>query len=96
MVSGEDEDSSDDDARSRYDTVTFLVHLPDVWPLLEPIGGSTSQALREVSAPVEGGGELAEGRARAGPSERGSTSPGSRKGGRWRCAREPDRLGLCR
>jgi hypothetical protein len=41
-VSGEDEDSGDDDAGSRYDTVTFLVHLPNVWPLLEPIGGSTS------------------------------------------------------
>jgi hypothetical protein len=39
MVLGEDEDSGDDDAGSRYDTVTFLAHLPDVWPLLEPIGG---------------------------------------------------------
>jgi hypothetical protein len=29
-VSGEDEDSGDDDARSRYDTMTFLAHLPDV------------------------------------------------------------------
>jgi hypothetical protein len=42
MVSGEDEDSSDDDAGSRYDIATFLAHLPDVRPLLEPIGGSTS------------------------------------------------------
>jgi hypothetical protein len=76
MVLGEDEDSGDDDAGSRYDTVTFLAHLPDVRPLLEPIGGgSTSQASREVSAPVEGQGELSEGRARVGPSERGSTSP---------------------
>jgi hypothetical protein len=41
-VSGEDEDSSDDDAGSCYDTATFLAHLPDVRPLLEPIGGSTS------------------------------------------------------
>jgi hypothetical protein len=42
-VSGEDEDSGDDDAGSRYDTMTFLVHLPNVGPLLEPIsGGSTS------------------------------------------------------
>jgi hypothetical protein len=41
-VSGEDEDSGDDDAGSRYDTVTFLVHLLDVQPLLEPVGGSTS------------------------------------------------------
>jgi hypothetical protein len=75
MVSGEDEDSSDDDAGSRYDTMTFLAHLPDVRPLLEPIGGSTSQASREVSAPIEGEGEPVEGRARAGPSERGATSP---------------------
>jgi hypothetical protein len=41
-VSGEDEDSGDDDAGSRYDTVTFLAHLPDMRPLLEPVGGSTS------------------------------------------------------
>jgi hypothetical protein len=39
MVSGEDEDSGDDDAGSQYDTATFLAHLPDVWPLLEPVGG---------------------------------------------------------
>jgi hypothetical protein len=39
----EDEDSDDDDTGSRYDTATFLVHLPDVRPLLEPIsGGLTS------------------------------------------------------
>jgi hypothetical protein len=79
-VSGEDEDSGDDDTGSQYDTVTFLAHLPDVWPLLEPVGGSTSQASREVSAPVEGEGEPAEGRARAGPSERGATSPGVPQG----------------
>jgi hypothetical protein len=54
MVSGEDEDSGDDDAGSRYDTMTFLAHLPDVRPLLEPVGGWTSQASREVSAPIEG------------------------------------------
>jgi hypothetical protein len=42
MVSGEDEDSGDDDAGSRYDIATFLAHLPDVWPLLEPVRGSTS------------------------------------------------------
>jgi hypothetical protein len=41
-VSREDEDSGDDDVGSRYDTATFLMHLPDVRPLLEPIGGSTS------------------------------------------------------
>jgi hypothetical protein len=61
---GEDEDSGDNDTGSWYDTVTFLAHLPDVRLLLEPIGGgSTSQASREVSAPVEGEGEPAEGRA---------------------------------
>jgi hypothetical protein len=39
----EDEDSDDNDAGSRYDVVTFLAHLPDMGPLLEPIsGGSTS------------------------------------------------------
>jgi hypothetical protein len=74
MVSGEDEDNSND-VGSQYDIVTFLAHLLDVRPLLEPIGGSTSQALREVSAPVEGEGESVEGTARVGPSERGSTSP---------------------
>jgi hypothetical protein len=41
-VSGEDEDSGDDDAESQYDTVTFLTHLLNVQPLLEPVGGSTS------------------------------------------------------
>jgi hypothetical protein len=29
-VSVEDKDSGDDDAGSRYDTMTFLAHLPDV------------------------------------------------------------------
>jgi hypothetical protein len=38
-VLGEDDDSGDDDTGSQYDTVTFLAHLPDVRPLLEPIGG---------------------------------------------------------
>jgi hypothetical protein len=74
MVSGEDEDSGDDDAGSRYDTATSLAHLPDVRLLLELIGGSTSLASREVSAPVEGEGELEERRARVGPSARGATS----------------------
>jgi hypothetical protein len=41
--SKEDEDSDDNDAGSRYDTMTFLAHLPNVRPLLEPISrGSTS------------------------------------------------------
>jgi hypothetical protein len=75
-VSGEDEDSGDDDAGSRYDTMTFLAHLPDVRPLLEPIGGGlTSQTSREVSAPIKGEVVSAEGRAREGPSEKGSASP---------------------
>jgi hypothetical protein len=74
-ASVEDEDSEDDDVGSRYDTATFLAHHPDVRPLLEPVGGSTSQVSREVSAPVEGEGEPAEERARAEPLERGSTSP---------------------
>jgi hypothetical protein len=80
MVSGEDEDSGNDDTGSRYDTATFLAHLPDERPLLEPVRRSTSQALRKVSAPVEGEGEPAEGRARAGPLERGATSPGVLQG----------------
>jgi hypothetical protein len=79
-VSREDEDSVDDDVASRYDTATFLAHLPDVRPLLEAVGGLTSQASREVSVPVEGEGEPVEERARAGPSERGSTSPGVPQG----------------
>jgi hypothetical protein len=83
MVLGEDEDedSDDDDARLRYDTVTFLAHLPDVRPLLEPIsGGSTSPASRAVLAPVEGEEELAEGIAREGPSEWGLAAPGVPQG----------------
>jgi hypothetical protein len=94
MVSGEDEDSGDDDAGSWYDTTTYLAHLPDVRPLLEPIGGSTSQASREASGPVEGEGEPGEREAGAGPSARGATSYGPRKRGRWRRSHEPDRLGL--
>jgi hypothetical protein len=83
MASGEDEDedSGDDDAGSRCDTVTFLTHLLDVRPLLEPIGGgSTSQASRAVSAPVEGEEEPAEGRTREGPLERGSATLGVPQG----------------
>jgi hypothetical protein len=41
-ASGEDEDSDDDDAGSRYDTATFLAHLLDVQPLLEPVGGGST------------------------------------------------------
>jgi hypothetical protein len=38
-VSGEHDDSDDDNAWSRYDTVTSLADLLDVRPFLEPIGG---------------------------------------------------------
>jgi hypothetical protein len=40
-VSGEEsDDSSDNDARSRYDTATFLSHLHDVGPCRDPsVGG---------------------------------------------------------
>jgi hypothetical protein len=79
MASEEEEveDGDDDDVGLWYDTTTFLAHLPDVRPLLEPIsGGSTSQASRVVSAPVEGEEEPAEGRVREGPSKRGSAMPG--------------------
>jgi hypothetical protein len=44
-VSREDDDGSDgddDDALSWYDTAIGLADLPDVRPLLEPIGGSSS------------------------------------------------------
>jgi hypothetical protein len=61
------EDSNDDDVGSWYDTVTFLAHLLDVRPLLEPISGGST---------VEGEEEPAEGRAREGPLERGSATLG--------------------
>jgi hypothetical protein len=76
-VSGEDDDSGDDDAWSRYDTVASLAHLPNVRPFLEPIGGSTSQASREAPAPVEGEGELGERRVGAGPAARAAASSGT-------------------
>jgi hypothetical protein len=38
----EDEDSGDDNVGSWYDTTTFLDHIPDVRPLLEPIGGGST------------------------------------------------------
>jgi hypothetical protein len=68
----EDEDSGDDDAGSQYDTVTFLAHLLDMCPLLEPVGGSTSQASRGVMMPVEG-----ERRANRGKGPSGSFREGS-------------------
>jgi hypothetical protein len=66
-VSGEDEYSGDDDAGLRYDTMTYLAHLPDVRPLVEPIGGST----------IEGEGEPGERETGVGPSARGATSSGA-------------------
>jgi hypothetical protein len=49
------DDSDDNDARSWYDTTTFLTHLPNVRSLQGPVGGgSTSQASRVASALVEG------------------------------------------
>jgi hypothetical protein len=50
------------------------VHLPNVRPFLEPIGGSTSQASREAPVPVEGEGEPGERRVGVGPTARGATS----------------------
>jgi hypothetical protein len=35
---GDDDDDNDDDARSCYDTVTTLAHLPNVRSLQEPVG----------------------------------------------------------
>jgi hypothetical protein len=94
-VSGEDEDSGDDDTGSRYDTATYLAHLLDVQPLLEPIGGSTSRASREASGPVEEEGE---------PGERERDQSGSfsersylvRGPARGVGVADPDRLGLSR
>jgi hypothetical protein len=50
----DDEDSDDNGAESRYDTTSFLMHLPDVRSL---------QASRAASVPVEGEEEPAGGRA---------------------------------
>jgi hypothetical protein len=72
----ESDDSDNNDAGSRYDIATFLVHLPDVRSLQGPIGGgSTSQASRAASGPVEGKEEQAEGRALEGPSKKRSAEP---------------------
>jgi hypothetical protein len=78
-TASEEEDgyNNEDDPGSRYDTATFLVHLPDVRSLQGPIGGgSTSQASRAASALVEGKEERAKGRALERPLERRSTEPG--------------------
>jgi hypothetical protein len=72
----EDDDSDDNDAGSWYDIVTFLVHLPNVRSLQGPIGrGSTSQASRVASAPVEGEEERPKGRAHERPSKRRFVEP---------------------
>jgi hypothetical protein len=38
----EDDDSHNNNARSWYDTMTFLEHLPDVRSLQGPIGGGST------------------------------------------------------
>jgi hypothetical protein len=53
-VMGEDKDSGDDDTGSRYDTVTSLAHLPNVWPLLEPIGGRPPRRRGKPRRPLRG------------------------------------------
>jgi hypothetical protein len=44
MASEEDEDegSADNGAESRFDTTTFLAHLPDVRSLQGPVGGGST------------------------------------------------------
>jgi hypothetical protein len=77
--------------------VTYLVHLPDVRPLLEPIGGSTSRVSREASGPVDGEGDLGEKERPKWVLQREELPrTGHRKRGRWRRSREPNRLGLSR
>jgi hypothetical protein len=97
MVSGEDEDSGDDDTGSRYDTVTYPAHVPDMRPLLEPIGGLTSRASREASGPVEGEREPGEREVPERVLQREELPRlGPCKRGRWRRSCEPDLLGLNR
>jgi hypothetical protein len=75
-MDSKEEDDGDDDVKSWYDTVTTLVHLPNMRFLQEPIGGgSTSQASRVASAPIEGEVERTKRRGPEGPSERGSDEP---------------------
>jgi hypothetical protein len=92
-VSGEDED---DNTGSRYDTATFLAHLPDVWPLLEPVGGRPPRR-RGKSRRLSRGKESQQ---RKGPEwglQIGDLPClGSRRGDRWCHARKSDRLRLCR
>jgi hypothetical protein len=76
-VSGEDDGSSDedDDALSRYEIATRLGDLPDIRPLLEPIGGASSSVV--VVEEVEGKKVGKE----AGPSTGGAVLPRSRREG---------------
>jgi hypothetical protein len=94
-VSGEDEDSDDDDAGSWYDTMTFLVHPLDLRPLLEPVGGQPPRCRGKSRRPLR----RRESQKRKGPErglQRGDLPRlGSRRGDQWRHAHESDRLGLC-
>jgi hypothetical protein len=76
-VSGEDDDSSDedDDALSRYEIATGLRDLPDIRPLLEPIGGASSS----VVVVEEPEGKKAE--KETGPSMGGAALPWTRREG---------------
>jgi hypothetical protein len=80
----EDNDSEEDDTGSRYDTMTFLVHLLDVRSLQGLVsGGSTYQVSWAASAPIEGEKEREDGRAHEGPSDRRSTELGVPRHCQW-------------
>jgi hypothetical protein len=72
MISGEDDDNSgeDDDALSRYETVTGLGDLPDIRPLLEPIRGASSSVVM-----VEASEEEEKTEKEMGPSTGGAALP---------------------
>jgi hypothetical protein len=81
-VSGEDDDDSDgedDDALSRYEAATGLGDLPNIRPLLEPVGGSSSSVVvvEETEEEVEKEAEK-----EAGPSTGGAALPRAQQGGR--------------
>jgi hypothetical protein len=76
-VSGEDDDDSDgedNDALSRYEAATGLGDLPDIRPLLEPVGGSSSSVVVVEKTEEEAEKE-------AGPSTGGATLPWAQQGG---------------
>jgi hypothetical protein len=54
-VLGEDEDNNNDDAGSWYDTATYLAHLPDVRPLLSPLGSRPPRRRGKPWRPLRGG-----------------------------------------